>query len=89
MFVEVCEDGAEVASELAERVAAASASAIAERGAFSIALSGGSLVKALASLAGQPAGDGEGQGGVDFARWHVFWADGACARMHSAQQAHG
>lgn len=45
----------------------ASAAAIKARGAFTVALSGGSLVKSLAPLVERPD--------VDFARWHVLFAD--------------
>lgn len=56
-----------VAAEgLAKLVAAASSKAISEKGAFTVVLSGGSLVKSLAALVGQD---------VEFEKWHVFWAD--------------
>ena len=55
------------ASGLADMVAAASAEAIAARGAFVVALSGGSLVKALAGLVGRKD--------VDFSRWWVVFVD--------------
>ena len=38
-----------------------------ERGAFTLVLSGGSLLKALSALIGLP--------GMDFSRWHVFFVD--------------
>ena len=38
-----------------------------ERGAFTLVLSGGSLINALSALIGLP--------GVDFSRWHVFFVD--------------
>ena len=38
-----------------------------ERGAFTLVLSGGSLITALSALIGLP--------GVDFSRWHVFFVD--------------
>lgn len=38
-----------------------------ERGAFTLVLSGGSLLKALGHLVGAP--------GVDFSKWHVFFVD--------------
>ncbi|KAI7837306.1 hypothetical protein COHA_008821 [Chlorella ohadii] len=52
---------------LAEYVAKASAEAIAARGAFTIALSGGSLVKSLAGLVGRSD--------VDFSKWWVLFVD--------------
>ena len=38
-----------------------------ERGAFTLVLSGGSLLKAIGQLVGSP--------GVDFSKWHVFFVD--------------
>lgn len=38
-----------------------------KHGAFTLVLSGGSLLKALGKLVGMP--------GVDYAKWHVFYAD--------------
>ena len=52
---------------LADLVAAASAEAVARKGSFTVALSGGSLLKALAALAGRP--------GVDFSKWWVLFVD--------------
>ncbi|CAD7704821.1 unnamed protein product [Ostreobium quekettii] len=54
------------AEGLAKMVLEASASAIAERGAFTLVLSGGSLVKSLSALVG---------GGAEFDKWHVVWVD--------------
>ena len=36
-------------------------------GAFTLVLSGGSLLKALGKLVGMP--------GVDYDKWHIFYAD--------------
>lgn len=36
-------------------------------GAFTLVLSGGSLLKALSKLVGLP--------GVDYSKWHIFYAD--------------
>ena len=47
-----------------------SAEAIARRGVFSIALAGGSLVKALAAV--------KDYADVDFTKWRVFWVDERC-----------
>lgn len=52
---------------LAEIVATASQEAIKEKGAFTIALTGGSLLKALGGLAGNKS--------VEWAKWHVFFGD--------------
>ena len=55
------------ASGLADYVAAASAEAVAARGAFTLALSGGSLIKSLAGLVGRAD--------VDFSKWWVLFVD--------------
>ncbi|KFM28048.1 putative 6-phosphogluconolactonase 1 [Auxenochlorella protothecoides] len=55
------------AKGLADLVAQASAAAIKAHGAFTVALSGGSLVKSLAPLADRSD--------IDFSRWHVLFAD--------------
>ncbi|KAF8653913.1 hypothetical protein HU200_062050 [Digitaria exilis] len=60
----------DLASELAKRAAELSARFAAERGAFTVVLSGGSLVKALRKLAEPPYLEA-----VDWSRWHVFWVD--------------
>lgn len=49
------------AAGLADYVAAAAAAAVAQRGAFTLALSGGSMVKSLAGLVGRED--------VDFSKW--------------------
>lgn len=51
-------------------VADAAAHAIATRGAFTLVLSGGSLVDAVGGVAQEE--------GIDVAKWHVFWADERC-----------
>jgi 6-phosphogluconolactonase len=64
------------ASGLADYVAAASAEAIAAHGAFTVALSGGSLVKALAGLVGRQD--------VDFSKWCARLRRLACADADAA-----
>jgi 6-phosphogluconolactonase len=54
-------------SGLADAVADASAEAIARKGSFTIALSGGSLVKSLSSLVGRED--------IDFSKWYVLFSD--------------
>ncbi len=52
-------------------VAQIAAEAVAERGRFSVALSGGSLPKLLSPpLANEPL-----RSQIDWSAWHVFWAD--------------
>ena len=55
------------ANGLADLVARASAASIAAKGSFTIALSGGSLIKSLEGLVGRAD--------VDFSRWWVFFVD--------------
>ncbi|KAM0895000.1 hypothetical protein ACQ4PT_024115 [Festuca glaucescens] len=54
---------AKYAAELSEKFAA-------ERGAFTVVVSGGSLIKALRKLAEPPYLET-----VDWSKWHVFWVD--------------
>ncbi|PSC76319.1 putative 6-phosphogluconolactonase chloroplastic [Micractinium conductrix] len=65
--VKVYDSDFAAAAGLADTVAAASAAAVAQRGAFTIALSGGSLVKSLAGLVGRTD--------VDFSKWWVIFVD--------------
>ncbi|KAL6644405.1 hypothetical protein ACP70R_016013 [Stipagrostis hirtigluma subsp. patula] len=60
----------DLAASLAEYTAELSAKFAAERGAFAVVLSGGSLVKALRKLAESPYLEA-----VDWSKWHVFWVD--------------
>ncbi|MDE2900085.1 MAG: 6-phosphogluconolactonase, partial [Chloroflexota bacterium] len=72
--VRVYETTQQAAEALAAEVSRLSAAAIAERGRFTIALSGGSTPAALyALLAAPPHADG-----IDWPRWHVFWGDERC-----------
>jgi len=60
-------NAAQICSALAKKIAAASAEAVAERGAFTLVLSGGSLPSLLADLAAQK--------GVEFDKWTVLFVD--------------
>ncbi|KAM3210413.1 hypothetical protein ACQJBY_064407 [Aegilops geniculata] len=60
----------DLAASLAEHAAGLSEKFAAERNAFTVVLSGGSLIKALRKLAEPPYLEA-----VDWSRWHVFWAD--------------
>ena len=69
--IKVVSDAKAVAAEAAERVASAAERAIAERGKFSIALSGGSTPKALyALLAAEPY-----RSRIDWSKVHVLFGD--------------
>jgi 6-phosphogluconolactonase len=65
---------ADVAGAAAERFVAASAAAVAARGRFTVALSGGSTPKALYARLAAPACASR----IDWARVHVFWGDERC-----------
>jgi len=61
----------ELGEAAATHVARLSAESIAERGRFTVALSGGSLPKLLCPpLTSEPLGSQ-----IDWPAWHVFWAD--------------
>ncbi|RLM62302.1 putative 6-phosphogluconolactonase 3, chloroplastic [Panicum miliaceum] len=60
----------DLAASLAKRTAELSARFAAERGTFTVVLSGGSLVKALRKLTEPPYLEA-----VDWSKWHVFWVD--------------
>jgi 6-phosphogluconolactonase len=69
--IKVVPDAMAVAAEAAERVSAAAEHAIAERGRFSIALSGGSTPKALyALLAAEPY-----RSRIDWSKVHILFGD--------------
>jgi 6-phosphogluconolactonase len=70
----VVPDAAAGAAAVAALVRSAADAAIAARGAFTLVLSGGSLVSCLAPLAGAP----------DAGAWHVFWADERVVPLDSA-----
>ena len=67
MNVIVYENDFTAANGLADMIAEASKKSIDQKGSFVIALSGGSLVKSLASLVGRTD--------IDFSRWWVTFAD--------------
>lgn len=69
-------NAAAAAQGLADTLAEASAEAIQARGAFTVALSGGSLISALEPLATRK--------GVDFSKWHVFFVDERNVASHDS-----
>lgn len=71
----VAKSGDELKDTIAKHVAAKSAEAIADHGYFSVAFSGGSMPKTLAKIADVP--------GVEWAKWHVFFADERCVPLDS------
>lgn len=72
--LEVFSDGDALARAEAERIVAQATAAIASRGRFSIALSGGSTPKALYALLATP----EFGSRIDWSRVHIFWGDERC-----------
>lgn len=75
-------NSASAGAALAKRLAAASKKAIADRGHFSVALSGGSLLDLLRysfQVADRP----------DFSKWHVFYADERVVPHASPDSTHG
>ncbi|KAJ7520171.1 hypothetical protein O6H91_20G070500 [Diphasiastrum complanatum] len=66
----VYESTAALTKDLAEFVAQLSNEAANKRGAFSVGLSGGSLISALEKLGEPPYVES-----IDWSRWHVFWVD--------------
>eukprot|EP00271_Cylindrocystis_brebissonii_P001030 TRINITY_DN11276_c0_g1_i1.p1 TRINITY_DN11276_c0_g1~~TRINITY_DN11276_c0_g1_i1.p1 ORF type:complete len:332 (-),score=56.49 TRINITY_DN11276_c0_g1_i1:621-1616(-) len=69
--VDVYSDSKALASGLGQFLKAAADEAVAARNAFTLVLSGGSLVKILGAVAAEPETFKE----IDWQRWHVFWAD--------------
>ncbi|HEY8923002.1 MAG TPA: 6-phosphogluconolactonase [Polyangia bacterium] len=65
---------ADVAGAAAERFVALAAAAVAARGRFTVALSGGSTPKALYARLAVPACASR----IDWTRVHVFWGDERC-----------
>ncbi|GLJ24351.1 hypothetical protein SUGI_0464830 [Cryptomeria japonica] len=63
-------NGDELAASLADYVAGMSQAITTQRGAFTVVLSGGSLINALRKLTEPPYLDS-----IDWGRWHVFWVD--------------
>ncbi|CAM8924932.1 unnamed protein product [Rhodiola kirilowii] len=68
--VEVFESEEELAVELAKYTAALSEKFVKERGAFTVVVSGGSLIKSLRKLTEAPYVEE-----VDWSKWHMFWVD--------------
>ncbi|KAJ8466039.1 hypothetical protein OPV22_028591 [Ensete ventricosum] len=60
----------ELSVSLAKYTAELSAKFVRERGAFTVVLSGGSLIQSLRKLTESPYLES-----VDWAKWHVFWVD--------------
>lgn len=72
--VRVYETPRQAAEALAREVSRLSAGSIAERGRFTVALSGGSTPATLYALLATPPLSAD----IDWPRWHVFWGDERC-----------
>lgn len=68
--IQVFPEQAQVADALANLTIQAAERAISERGSFTVALAGGSLIKLLGGL--------KGKSGIEWKNWHVFWVDERC-----------
>ncbi|KAK4754205.1 hypothetical protein SAY87_002309 [Trapa incisa] len=68
--VEVFDSEEVLAESLAKYTANLSSNFIGERGAFTIVVSGGSLIKSLRKLTESPHVDS-----IHWSKWHVFWVD--------------
>ncbi|MCO5567105.1 hypothetical protein L7F22_020790 [Adiantum nelumboides] len=68
--VRVFEGVQELVTSLADHIAELSDAATKERGSFSVALSGGSLISTMSKLCEPPY-----LKAIDWSKWHVFWAD--------------
>jgi 6-phosphogluconolactonase len=72
--IQVVADGNALAREAAQRIITASKQAIAKKGKFAIALSGGSTPKiTFGLLAAEPL-----RSQVDWTQWDVYWGDERC-----------
>ncbi|XP_023531045.1 probable 6-phosphogluconolactonase 1 [Cucurbita pepo subsp. pepo] len=60
----------ELSTDLADYIAELSEASVKERGVFSIALSGGSLISLMGKLCEAPYNKT-----VDWGKWYIFWAD--------------
>jgi len=72
--IHVVADPNALALEAAQRAVAAGKKAVAAKGSFSIALSGGSTPKAMFSLMAQEPLKSQ----IDWAKWQVYWGDERC-----------
>ena len=79
--VQTYQKDSEVADALASLTIKAAEKAISERGSFTVALAGGSLVKLLGGL--------KGKTDVDWKNWHVFWVDERCVPHDDAESNYG
>lgn len=70
-----------LSNAVAERVAALSAEAVARRGRFTVALSGGSMP----ALIGPPLITSPLRHRINWAAWRVFWADERCVPLTSPE----
>jgi 6-phosphogluconolactonase len=81
----VFENRAQLETAAASRVALLAAQAVRRRGRFFVALSGGSMMEIISpKLTAEPL-----RTAVNWAAWHVFWADERCVALASPQSNYG
>lgn len=85
LSLHVAEDENAMALEAARLIAAKSKEAIAERGEFSLALSGGATPLPLFRLLGSPAWSKA----LDWSKFVLFWVDERCVAPESEQSNYG
>ncbi|KAJ2711760.1 suppressor of los1-1 [Coemansia spiralis] len=74
--------GDDISRALSEFIAHASSEAIARSGQFTVAFSGGSLPATACRFLKENVN-------VDFAKWHVFWADERCVALSDSESNFG
>lgn len=67
---------AELAQQIAAYLVRVAGEAVAARGRFTVAISGGSMPQLLGRAAAESPG-----GRIDWPAWHVFWADERCVPL--------
>eukprot|EP00191_Tetraselmis_sp_GSL018_P006102 CAMPEP_0177619284 /NCGR_PEP_ID=MMETSP0419_2-20121207/26158_1 /TAXON_ID=582737 /ORGANISM="Tetraselmis sp., Strain GSL018" /LENGTH=243 /DNA_ID=CAMNT_0019118501 /DNA_START=90 /DNA_END=817 /DNA_ORIENTATION=- len=79
--IRVYADSASATLGLGEFVKSVAAEAIATRGAFSVGIAGGSLVKMLAGMLDTD--------GIEWNKWHLFWVDERCVPHSDPESNYG
>lgn len=79
--VTVLPDSESVTAAMAELTANAAKDAISAKGAFSVAVAGGSLIKLLNGLRERE--------GIEWDKWHVFWVDERCVPHSDPESNYG
>ncbi|XP_078430136.1 6-phosphogluconolactonase 1 [Wolffia australiana] len=78
--IKIYDNPEDLSTDLADYIAQLSELSVKERGVFSVALSGGSVIRLMSKLCEAPYSRT-----VDWTKWHVFWADErVVAKSHPA-----